>query len=677
MPRKILLIMALLAFFFLSTIVAGRTGTVISIASLNLQQQSTCSSTVTVSSAFGATSGSGSYACGSIVTFGVSPTAITEGEVRHVFSVWTCSGPGCYSGSANLAWLTTGGNNSVTTETALWSTEYLLTVSSNPSNAGRTDPHGSVWKSAGSVVSVSPQPSASGWFFAYWSVDSLGNAGSSDTYTITMDSPHSVTANFVKLNVTTQLLNVTSVADGLVMRNPDGTFYRGDVFQISSGISVVGGGLLPGNVIPLVKYSFPEVSVVELSSSNETHSAEFQILDSAPYSDQEVTATGYLYNEIGNVLVQSPSFSPQPFTVVQYHPIFSYFTYMEYNNLSSSTYARPFVTLVRYDGNVPGYSYAGDANTDPFRAYNSTMERAFLNNFTLSVEGWSVSTNQINPASSLSVVSYNAYEHLNVGIEMLNKSYPSVITWSQREWKFYFLANLSSIRAYIANDGIIYFNVSETAWYLHDATLHYSEFNTSYLYEPLFYNGYLIFKAAENDLSSAFTVSVVAHNPDPLNQYLIQQVKGIFGNDPQVIDSFEQDLYAAYSSTMVLKPCFANATEEVFLVNQTNIIMTPQSLGEVPYFTISVSGVSGTTTYQYDASNPPSYLGEPLVSYDQARQNITYNVDDEYSLFAMNDFSPPAPFQDFTGYFLAQSSGYEIVMQPTSFSFGGPASYLV
>ncbi|MDG6908069.1 MAG: hypothetical protein JRN20_20055, partial [Nitrososphaerota archaeon] len=375
MRRKILFLIALLAFFFLSSVVTSRSGTVISIASLKLQQQSTCSSTVTVSSAFGATSGSGSYACGSVVTFGVSPTVITEGEVRHVFSGWTCSGSGCYSGSANPASLITGGNNSVTTETTLWSTEYLLTISSNPSNAGSTDPGGSVWESAASVVSVSPQPSAPGWFFAYWSIDSLGNAGSSDQYPITMDSPHSVTANFVKLNVTTQLLNVTSTANGLVMRNPDGTFYRGDAFQISSKISVVAGGPLPENVITLVKYSFPAVSVAEFSSSNETYNAEFQILDTAPYSQQKVTATAYLYNEIGNVLVQSPSSSSQPFTVVQYHPIFSYFTYMEYNNLNSSTYARPFITLVRYDGNVPGYSYAGDANTDPFSAYNSTMER--------------------------------------------------------------------------------------------------------------------------------------------------------------------------------------------------------------------------------------------------------------------------------------------------------------
>ena len=678
MPRRILLLLALLAFFFLFAVVASRSTAITGVMSLNLQQQqqSMCTSTVTISSAFGATSGSGSYPCGSIVTFGVSPTTITEGGVRHVFSGWTCSGPGCYSGSANPASVTTGGNNSITTETALWSTEYLLTISSNPSDEGTTYPSGSVWESAGSVVSVSPRPMASGWFFAYWSLDSIGNAGSSDLYPITMDSPHSIIANFVKLNVTTQLLNVTSPANGLVLRNPDGTFYRGDAFQISSKISIAGGGPLPGNLLPLVKYSFPEFSVMELSSSsNGTYNAEFQILDTAPYSNQEVTGTGYLYNQIGNVLVQSPSSSSQPFTVVRYHPIFSYFTYMEYNNLNSSTYARPFVTLVRYDGNVPGYSYQGDANTDPFSASNSTMERAFLNNFTSSVQGWSVSTNLMNPASSLSVVSYNAYDHLNVGIEMLNKSYPSVITWSHREWKFYFLANISSIQDYIANEGIIYFNVNETAWYLRDASLHYSEFNTSYLYEPLFYNGYLIFKA-ENNYSSDFAVYVVAHNPDPLDQYLVQKVEGIFGNDSQVLNSFEQDLYAAYSSPMVLGPCFVNSTEEVFLVNQTNI-MTSQSLGEVPYFTITVRGIAGTTTYQYDAGNPPSYLGQPLVSYGHNDQNITYNVDDEYSLFAMNDFAPPAPFQEFTGYFLAQSGNYQIVMQPTSFSFSGPASYLV
>ena len=343
---------------------------------------------------------------------------------------------------------------------------------------------------------------------------------------------------------------------------------------------------------------------------------------------------------------------------------------MEYNNLSSTTYARPFVTLVRYDGNAPGYSYPGDANTDPFNAYNSTMERAFINNFTFSTEGWSVLTNQSNPLSSLSAVSYNAHGNLNIGIEMLNKSYPSVITWDQRVWKFYFLANLPSIQSYILNSGIIYFNVTEAAWYSLNATLRYSDFNTSYLYEPVFYNGYLVFSA--NNIAN-YNILVAVSNPNPLDPFLFQQVVGIFGNDSNVINAFSPDLYSAYS-TMELKPIFANATEEVFLVNQTNIMNSLSA--QMPYFTISVSGQMEMITYQYDANNPPSYLGS-AVSTQQVYRNVTYNVEDEYSLFRISDFSPPAPFSNFTGYIIAQpSGGYEVVMQPMSFSFTGPASYL-
>ena len=38
-------------------------------------------------------------------------------------------------------------------------------------------------------------------------------------------------------------------------------------------------------------------------------------------------------------------------------------------------FERPFVTLVRYDGNNPGYSYGGDANTAPIVALNDTRQR--------------------------------------------------------------------------------------------------------------------------------------------------------------------------------------------------------------------------------------------------------------------------------------------------------------
>jgi hypothetical protein len=67
------------------------------------------------------------------------------------------------------------------------------------------------------------------------------------------------------------------------------------------------------------------------------------------------------------------------------HLTSSLFTYMEYNSANSSSYERPFVTLIRYDGNNPGYSYGGDANTAPIVAVNDTRERALINSFNFTV----------------------------------------------------------------------------------------------------------------------------------------------------------------------------------------------------------------------------------------------------------------------------------------------------
>ncbi|MCL5068124.1 MAG: hypothetical protein M1368_07210, partial [Thaumarchaeota archaeon] len=299
------------------------------------QSATACDSTLAVNSAFGTVSGSGNYPCGSGAAFGVTPTIITDGDVRHVFSGWTCSGAGCYSGSADSAFVTMGGNNSAITESAEWIAEYLLTLTASPSDSGNTNPAGSIWEVAGSVVQVNQQAVAAGWFFAYWSTDFAADAGSSSSYSITMDSPHAITANFIKLNITTELINVTSAASGLNLRNPDGTFYHGDEFQISSSIFVAGGGPLPNSIVPLVAYSYSSQVLTQLSI-HQNGTSEFQVSDSAAYAPQTITATAYLKNEIDNVVIQSPATSSEPFAIVQYRPYFSDFTYMEYNNISSS-----------------------------------------------------------------------------------------------------------------------------------------------------------------------------------------------------------------------------------------------------------------------------------------------------------------------------------------------------
>ena len=130
----------------------------------------------------------------------------------------------------------------------------------------------------------------------------------------------------------------------------------------------------------------------------------------------------------------------QPFAVVNYAPYFKYFTYMEYNSKNSSAYERPFVTLVRYDGNNPGYSYGGDANTAPITAVNDTRERALINSFNFTTVGWGVKANLTSGDISQDLSFWNQTA-INLGTKTTNATYP-VLTFAQRIVKFYFTSDV-------------------------------------------------------------------------------------------------------------------------------------------------------------------------------------------------------------------------------------------
>lgn len=172
--------------------------------------------------------------------------------------------------------------------------------------------------------------------------------------------------------------------------------------------------------------------------------------------------------------------------------------------------------------------------------------------------------------------------------------------------KFYLDPNIQEVKSYVG-ESVIFLNVTAYAWYSNtydNIIYHANDFNASYLYEPIFYNGYL--KFIPNNPN--FAVSIVAHNPRPLDPYLISRVISIFGNDSAIIRIFQRDLYPAYSTTF-LKPIISNSKEWLFLVNETNLA-TP-SEDQFPYFTISVSGSAGITEHDYEPGSPPSYLGSP------------------------------------------------------------------
>src|SRR5487761_38285 len=627
--------------------------------------------TLTVNSLYGTTYGSGSYPNGTTANFGVSPTVVysLDGRTRYIFTGWSCSGNGCYSGSNSSASVVMNDN---IVENANWITQYLLSIS--VTGNGTVNPSGENWYNTSSTVQVAETPQGEGgWIFAYWELDGQ-KVGSSQSYTVVMDSPHDLVANFIEPELESKLVNVTD-SYGNNLRNPDGTFYRLDEFEIQYSV-FAGGKPLPPGVSFVVNITYPRSVLSE--TTNGSAYVIFTVLPNAAFGPYNVTLTASIFNSTDNSGRAIPTYSYQPFAVVSYSPHFAYFTYMDYNALNSSTYERPFVVLLRYDGNSPGYSYAGDINTDPFNALNSTGERAIVNSFSFSTNGWSISSNLDSVNNSLQVINFDYHPGLSLSVTVLNKtSFPTVITWSNRVQKYYFLSGIQQIKNYVDVDSITYFNVTTSAWYnnSYDSNSYRtSDFNTSYLYEPIFYNGYLVFRPYGGSAAN-FSVSVISHNPSPLDSYLVSKADSIFGNDSRAISSLEQDLCPAYS-TPVLEPVISNSQEWVFLVSQTN--MAFPNLDQMPYFTISVSGNTGYTEYTYQANNPPYYLSPPVTYYSQGFGNTTYYVYDYFGLFMMSDFPPTFPFSGLTGYYFMQPSvGQEIVMQPLNFSFVSPMPYLI
>jgi len=145
---------------------------------------------LTVSSAYGTTSGSGWYNAGASATFSVTPSEIDEGGgMRRGFTGWTGAGSASYTGpvveaSVNMT--------SPVTETAIWETQYQLTV-----NSTHGSPQGAGWYAAGSTAGFSVStPEVDGttrYAFTGWSGD---HTGSSASASITMDAAKTVAAGW-------------------------------------------------------------------------------------------------------------------------------------------------------------------------------------------------------------------------------------------------------------------------------------------------------------------------------------------------------------------------------------------------------------------------------------------------------------------------------------------------
>ncbi|MGA2199916.1 MAG: hypothetical protein ABSG45_08265, partial [Nitrososphaerales archaeon] len=226
-----------------------------------------------------------------------------------------------------------------------------------------------------------------------------------------------------------------------------------------------------------------------------------------------------------------------------------------------------------------------------------------------------------------------------------NSTFP-VLTFPQRVEKFYFTSNVPEIEGY-TSQGLEYFNVTELAVSKGFAGSNYGLFNTSYLYQPFYYNGYIsVFTYGHSGLDPSDSVNISLVTPDPLNPHLLSSLNQTFGSSQQVAKAFEDDLFPAYSNVVNLKPISSSGGRWVFLLNDTNLAMLNET--EMPTLYISVQGQS--TSY-------------------------SYSVPVAFSSFEINHILiPQLPFADVNGYYLDQER--QLVAMPLNYSFKSSSPFV-
>ncbi len=172
-----------------------------------------------VMSGHGNPQGAGWYDAGSIANFGISSPEAGSTGTRYVFTGWTGSGSGSYTGADAAKSVTL--NNPVT-ETAGWKTQYRLTTAENPDAGGNMTPvPPGGYYDAGTVVTVDASVAA-GYAWAGWSGDLSGTVKPGN---VTVSLPRSVTANFTALPVNVQITVQTD--PGGKQFTVDGVVYTG------------------------------------------------------------------------------------------------------------------------------------------------------------------------------------------------------------------------------------------------------------------------------------------------------------------------------------------------------------------------------------------------------------------------------------------------------------------
>lgn len=398
------------------------------------------------------------------------------------------------------------------------------------------------------------------------------------------------------MSVGTRLIHVEDEWCGRLRNNPDGTFYSGDAFKIAYAV-----GLGPDTVFTHLEVTY-DAGILDASGSTGM-SGEwlFQVSRAAEAGSYEIVFTAYgihtyTYVEGNETIIgysDVEASSVQTVTIVPYDPHFTVMlTYPLFKDSGWNSYEKPFVALVRYNGNG---------------ASGNTAQRAIIDSYSYAVTGMK---SVLDPERCLN-------SNLADCSDLLRKEFPDIrASWSNgtecgvefegdRRYARLVLNMIGDDLKNILQDGYSTVSVNITFFSTRFSLQPQPLFEAAYTYLPEGFRQPLIVKAYKPvnggwipDPEAQITLTVKPTGDTTYGDYLLASASDRLDNE-EASDIFRGDLYSM--GTQVFK---AHSSLSA-LVNKTS----PSTYAT----TLIVEGYG--RVYRVNVTNMFAFSSEPVELY--------------------------------------------------------------
>ena len=415
------------------------------------------------------------------------------------------------------------------------------------------------------------------------------------------------------LTLQTRLVNVTDKETGFVLRNPDGSFFRNDSFCVAWNADFEFSADRTDIRIDVTSLTPPSLSVLNYTSDALGRTGRFcyVVMSDSGYAPYNATLAAKSVDWQG--VTMGTKENSQPFAVVRYDPEFTSYAYMLYGNTTApSSLQRPWVLLLRYDGNLPGYSYAGDNNTRPFNGSSTLAERAYFDSFRLPTMSYQPFTSgsgvfEFHSLNTTGTIDYN----------WLNAKDSAPLYYGNRIEKYVFNATASSL-APLLGRGYVYQDTTMTGcWQREDAC----NLTENYWLVPFLWSGRLNIVSVDSTGNpvAGTPITLTIHNPSPLDTWLTGNFERVFGDDPQALAAFQADLYPT-NQTMAV----SGAGMLSVVLNQTSLVP--------PVITIAAGGVSLSGNFTF----APVFVNSTVGSVPNSLNGTVFDANATIPLWSYN-----------------------------------------